>query len=193
MEQTGEYRLAASRQDVWRALNDPDILCRCIDGCLSMDKLDESAYQAKVKASIGPVRATFDTRLELKDLNEPESYRLVGDVKGGPAGFAKGEALVELAEDAGTTVLRYTVNGNVGGKLAQVGSRLIDGAMRKLADDFFAAFGEVVAPGGVEQVASAAAGPVAPGGVGQRYESSGRWMIWIIMFAVLGLALVLAL
>lgn len=190
MEQSGEYRLAASRQDVWRALIDPDILKCCIDGCLAMDKVDETAYQAKVKAKIGPVSATFDTRLNLEDLNEPESYRLVGDVKGGPAGFAKGEARVELQEDGNATLLRYTVNGNVGGKLAQVGSRLIDGAMRKIADDFFAAFGQAVAPGGAELIAPLGAGPEAAGARG--YERSGRWIIWIIVFAVLLLALLLA-
>ena len=188
MEQTGEYRIAAPRDEVWRALNDPEILKRCIDGCLAMERLDETSYQAKVKASVGPVRATFDTELSLEDLKPPESYRLRGNVKGGAAGFAKGDAFVELADDGGATLLRYQVNGNVGGKLAQIGSRLIDAAMRKLADDFFAAFGEAVAPGGTQQIRAAAGGDEQP-----RFERSGRLTIWIIMFVVLALALLFAL
>ena len=184
MEQTGEYRIAAPREEVWRALNDPEILRNCIAGCLSMDQVGETSFEAKVKAKIGPVSATFDTQLELEDLIEPESYRLCGNVKGGAAGFAKGEARVQLSEESGGTLLRCTVTGNVGGKLAQVGSRLIDAATRKIADDFFLAFGEQVAPGGVE--------PVTSGKGAVRYERSGRWTIWVIMFVVLLLALLFA-
>ncbi len=189
MEQTGEYRIAAPREQVWRALNDPEILRSCIAGCLSMDQVGETSFDARVKAKIGPVSATFDTRLELEDLIEPESYRLCGNVKGGVAGFAKGEARVQLSEEDGGTLLRYTVVGNVGGKLAQVGSRLIDAATRKIADDFFSAFGELVAPGGVEPVAESASGS---GTEAVRFEPSGRWTIWVIMFAVLLLALLFA-
>ena len=184
MEQTGEYRIAAPREEVWRALNDPEVLRNCIAGCLSMDQVGETSFEARIKAKIGPVSATFDTQLELEDLIEPESYRLCGNVKGGAAGFAKGEARVQLSEEEGETLLHYTVVGNVGGKLAQVGSRLIDAATRKIADDFFMAFGEQVAPGGVE--------PVPSGKGAVRYERSGRWAIWVIMFAVLLLAMLFA-
>ncbi len=203
MEQTGEYRIAAPRDQVWRALNDPEILRRCIAGCQSMEQTGETSFQATVKAKIGPVSATFDTQLELEDLIEPESYRLCGNVKGGVAGFAKGEARVQLSEEDGGTLLRYTVAGNVGGKLAQVGSRLIDAATRKIADDFFLAFCEQVAPGGVESVAPGASLGSTPGASQGstrgasgtdpgRYETSGRWTIWVIMFVVLLLALLFA-
>jgi carbon monoxide dehydrogenase subunit G len=189
VEQTGEYRIAAPREAVWRALNDPEILRGCIAGCLSMDQVGETSFEAKVKAKIGPVSATFDTRLEIEDPIEPESYRLCGNVKGGAAGFAKGEARVQLSEEDGATLLRYTVVGHVGGKLAQVGSRLIDAVTRKIADDFFSAFGEQVAPGSVRGVSARSTPGVTSGG---RYESSGRWTIWVIMFAVLLLALLFA-
>jgi carbon monoxide dehydrogenase subunit G len=197
VEQTGEYRIAAPREAVWRALNDPEILRGCIAGCLSMDQVGETSFEAKVKAKIGPVSATFDTRLEIEDPIEPESYRLCGNVKGGAAGFAKGEARVQLSEEDGATLLRYTVVGHVGGKLAQVGSRLIDAVTRKIADDFFSAFGEQVAPGSVRGASSGSTRGVSarstPGVTsGGRYESSGRWTIWVIMFAVLLLALLFA-
>lgn len=183
VEQTGEYRIGAAPGAVWEALNDPEILAQCIEGCQALTRDGDDAFAAKVKAKIGPVSATFDTRLELTDLNPPDSYTINANVKGGAAGFGKGVARVSLEDEGGDTVLRYAVEGNVGGKLAQVGSRLIDAAARKMADDFFSAFGEVVAPGHVEKVA-------APGA--EKYESSGTWLIWIIVFAVLALAIVLA-
>lgn len=188
MEQTGEYRIQAGLNEVWAGLNDPEILARCIDGCQSMEKVSDERFDASVKAKIGPVSATFQAALELTDVNPPSSYTLNANVKGGAAGFGKGTAVVNLAEDeatAGATLLRYQVKGNVGGKLAQVGSRLIDGAARKMADDFFAAFGEEVsgeAP--VSTVAAAAGEP--------RYESSGKFAIWIVVFIALLLAMIFA-
>ena len=183
MQQTGEFRIAAAQEAVWRALNDPDVLKQCIDGCQDMAKLGDDAYTATVKARIGPVSATFSADLKLADLNPPSSYTLNAAVKGGAAGFGKGIARVSLADDGGATMLHYEVEGNVGGKLAQIGSRLIDAAARKMADDFFRRFGEVVAPRRVEQVAAPA-----PAG----YERSGQILIWAIAFIVLILAIVLA-
>lgn len=185
MQQTGEFRIAAAREAVWRALNDPDVLKHCIDGCQDMAKIGDDAYTATVKAKVGPVSATFGIELKLGDLNPPSSYTLNGAVKGGAAGFGKGVARVDLADDGGATVLRYEVEGSVGGKLAQVGSRLIDAAARKMADDFFRRFGEIVAPGGTEQV-------VVPKVAAAGYERSGRLLIWAIAFIVLILAIVLA-
>jgi hypothetical protein len=184
MQQSGEYRIGAPRGDVWRALNDPAVLARCIDGCLAMNRITEDAFEATVKAKVGPVSATFKADLKLTDLDPPSAYTLNANVKGGAAGFGKGVARVTLTEDGPATVLRYQVEGNVGGKLAQVGQRLIDGAARKMADDFFGAFGQVVAPGEAEKVAP----PAAEGAV----EKSGQWLVWIVVFAVLILALVLA-
>jgi uncharacterized protein len=183
VQQTGEYRIAAAREKVWLALNDPEVLAQCIEGCQSMTKVAEDAYTTSIKAKVGPVSATFSADLNLSDLNPPSSYTLNGSVKGGAAGFGKGAARVSLVEDGSATILRYQVDANVGGKLAQVGSRLIDGAARKMADDFFRKFGELVAPGETQKVAPA---PV------EGYERSGQRIIWIIVFAVLILAIVLA-
>jgi uncharacterized protein len=147
MQQSGEYRIDAPVSAVWRALNDPQVLARCIDGCQSMERTADDAFRATVKAKVGPVSALFTADVTLVDVVPPCAYSLQASVKGGPAGFGKGTAKVALAEDAGATLLRYDVAGSVGGKLAQVGQRLIDAATRKMADDFFAAFAEAVAPG----------------------------------------------
>ena len=147
MEQSGEYRIPAQRTAVWRSLNDPAVLARCIGGCQSLEPLGEDAFAATVKARVGPVRATFQVALRLTELRPPESYVLHADVKGAAAGFGKGTAQVALVEaEGGTTLLRYSVAGRVGGKLAQIGSRLIDSAARKMADDFFSAFQGALAP-----------------------------------------------
>ena len=141
MEQSGEYAIPAPRGGVWTALNDPQVLRSCIDGCETLAQTGENAFAAQVKAKIGPVSARFQGAVTLEDVNPPESYRMCIEAKGGAAGFGKGEAAVALEEAPdGTTVLRYAVGAAVGGKLAQIGSRLINGAMRKMADSFFAAF-----------------------------------------------------
>ena len=140
MDQSGEYRIPADRADVWRALNDAGTLKRCIDGCQSMERRPDGGFAAVVKARVGPVRAVFNAALDLADINPPESYTINVAVKGGPAGFARGSAAVTLAPDGEETILRYAASANIGGKLAQIGSRLIDGAARKMADDFFKAF-----------------------------------------------------
>lgn len=155
MNQSGEYHIPAERGDVWRALNDPEILRRCINGCRSMEQRADGGFAAVVKARVGPVSATFKADLGLTDVIPQESYTIKVAVKGGPAGFAKGSAEVALADDEGATVLRYTAAANVGGRLAQVGSRLVDGAARKLAQDFFKAFHA--------EMSALAADPVAKG------------------------------
>jgi hypothetical protein len=143
----GEYRIANTRERVWLALNDPEVLRRCIPGCESLERVSDEEMQAKVLAAIGPVKSRFNTTLTLENLNPPASYRLVGVSKGGAAGFGKGAADVELVEDGGVTVLRYDAQFKVGGKLAQVGSRLVVGATKKTADDFFANFSRELDPG----------------------------------------------
>ncbi len=188
MQQTGEFRIAAPREKVWHALNDPDVLAQCIEGCQSMTKVADAAYTTSIKAKVGPVSATFGADITLADLDPPSGYTLTANVKGGAAGFAKGTARVALADDAGATLLRYQVDGNVGGKLAQVGSRLIDAAARKMADDFFRRFTQVLAPSPTVAPVTA---PVAAAAV-SKYEPSGRRIIWIVVFAVLILAIVLA-
>jgi carbon monoxide dehydrogenase subunit G len=145
MDMTGEYRIAAPRQRVWEALNDPEILRQCIPGCEEIQKLSDTELTAKVTAKVGPVKAKFGGKVTLSDLDPPNGYKITGEGTGGAAGFAKGGAAVKLADDGGAaTLLSYTVQANVGGKLAQIGSRLIDSASRKMADDFFARFAEVV-------------------------------------------------
>lgn len=157
MQQSGEYRIEAPVSAVWPALNDPDVLARCIDGCQSMERLGEDAFRATVKAKVGPVSATFIADVNLTDIVPERTYTLQANVKGGPAGFGKGAARVTLVDEGAATLLRYEVEGGVGGKLAQVGQRLIDGAARKMADDFFEKFGETVAPAASQ--AAPAAGP----------------------------------
>lgn len=146
MDINGEFEIATSREQVWEALNDPDVLARCIPGCESIERESDTELLAKIKARIGPVKARFESRIVLSNLNPPESYTISGEGRGGPAGFGKGSADVTLSESNGNTTLRYTATLQVGGKLAQVGSRLVGGAAKKIADDFFGKFVEVLAP-----------------------------------------------
>jgi uncharacterized protein len=162
MDMTGEYRITAPRAKVWAALNDPEILKQCIPGCEEIQKLSDTEMTAKVTARVGPVSAHFGGKVTLSDLDPPNGYRISGEGSGGAAGFAKGGATVKLADDGPGTLLSYTVEAQVGGKLAQIGSRLIDGTARKMAGEFFSRFAEIV--GGPAPAASEAASPTgAPG------------------------------
>ena len=141
MDMTGQQTIPAPRETVWEALNDPDVLKECIPGCEEIEKTSDTGFTAKVAAKVGPVKARFSGAVELTDLNPPSSYRISGEGKGGAAGFAKGGATVELEEaEGGATLLKYTVNASVGGKLAQIGGRLIDSTAKKYANDFFETF-----------------------------------------------------
>ena len=144
MDMTGEYRIEAPRDRVWAALNDTEVLKESIPGCEELTKESDTAFSAKVKAKVGPVSAKFAGRVELTDIVAPVSYRISGEGQGGVAGFAKGGANVRLEEDGGATVLRYEVQASVGGKLAQIGSRLIDSTAKKMAGQFFEKFTEAV-------------------------------------------------
>ena len=141
MELTGERILPASRARVWAALNDPAILSRCIPGCQEIQKSSDTEFTAKVGLAVGPVKATFNGQVTLSDLDPTNGYRISGTGQGGVAGFGKGSAVVTL-EDApdGGTLLRYSADASVGGKLAQIGSRLVEATARKLADEFFTRF-----------------------------------------------------
>ncbi len=147
MQIKGEYQISSSREDVWLALNDPEMLRKCIPGCESLEKISDTELTAQVMAAIGPVRARFNTKLSLENLNPPQSYTLVGESKAGAAGFGRGSADVTLTENDGGTLLSYTADFRVGGKLAQVGSRLVLGVTRKTADDFFGKFSRELDPG----------------------------------------------
>jgi hypothetical protein len=148
MNLTGEYRIAAAREKVWEALNDPEILKQCIDGCQELIKVSDTEFSAKVTAKVGPVKAKFAGKVTLSELDPPNGYTISGEGQGGVAGFAKGGATVKLTEDAGETVLTYDAKAEVGGKLASVGSRLVEGVAKKQADDFFGKFSEIVGGGG---------------------------------------------
>jgi hypothetical protein len=145
MDISGEFDIPVSRQQVWEALNDPQVLAQCIPGCESIERESDTELRAKMKAKIGPVKARFESRILLSNLNPPQSYTISGEGKGGPVGFGKGSADVSLEESDGNTTLHYTATLHVGGKLAQIGSRLVGSAARKIADDFFSKFVEVVA------------------------------------------------
>lgn len=148
MTMHGEVTLPADRQTVWEKLNDPEVLKQCIPGCQSLEKTGDNAFSATAKIKVGPVSATFKGNVELTDLDPPNSYRIVGQGEGGIAGFAKGGAKVNLADaPEGGTLLSYDVEANVGGKIAQLGGRLIDGVAKKNADQFFAKFAEIVREG----------------------------------------------
>jgi carbon monoxide dehydrogenase subunit G len=179
---TGEYRIAAPREAVWAALNDPEVLKACIPGCEELTKLSDTEIDARVAAALGPVRATFATRIQLSDMNPPESYTISGEGKAA-AGFGKGSAQVSLTEDGAVTVLRYSADLRLGGKLAQVGSRLLEGATRQLADQFFDAFAQRLDAGAAKQAEVAAESGTAEA-TGAAGGAAGSKLGWIAAAAV---------
>ncbi len=140
MTMNGEVELAASRETVWAKLNDPEVLKACIPGCELLDKNSDNEFQAIATVKVGPVKARWKGKVRLSDLDPPNSYRISGEGEGGVAGFAKGGAKVSLTEKEGGTLLHYDVEAQIGGKLAQLGQRLINSAAKKTADDFFQKF-----------------------------------------------------
>jgi uncharacterized protein len=187
MEIKGEYKIAAPRDKVFAALNDPVVLQACIPGCESLEKTSDTEMKAKVRIRIGPVSASFSGKVTLSDIDPPNGYRISGEGQGGAAGFAKGGAVVRLRDEGSETVLNYDVDAQVGGKIAQVGARLIDGTARKLADEFFGKFAimvggpppEVAAAGGAtsraaEAPASGGTVPPAPAAAQRGYT---HWLI----------------
>jgi uncharacterized protein len=154
MDMQGSERIEAPVDAVWKALNDPDVLRQAIPGCESLDKTSDTSMVAKVVLKIGPIKAKFEGAVELQNLNPPHSYTISGEGKGGLAGFAKGGADVSLESDGPTaTILTYVVKAEVGGKIAQLGSRLIESTSKKLAAEFFSNFGAAV---GAENSAASA-------------------------------------
>jgi carbon monoxide dehydrogenase subunit G len=186
MEIKGEYRIAASREKVFAALNDVAILQACIPGCESLEKTSDTEMKAKVRMRIGPVSASFTGKVTLSDLDPPNGYKISGEGQGGAAGFAKGGAVVTLREDGADTVLNYNVDAQVGGKIAQVGARLIDGTARKLADEFFSKFAAMVgAPPPGETVAPVAAPAAAPAPSAAAQRGYKHWIVIGVGAAVL--------
>src|SRR6201988_4674523 len=140
MTMTGEVQLPASREVVWAKLNDPEVLKTCIPGCEELNVSGENQFEAVAKMKVGPVSARFQGRVTLSDLDPPNGYKITGEGEGGVAGFAKGGAKVDLADHEGGKRLSYHVDAQIGGKLAQLGQRLINGSAKKMADEFFANF-----------------------------------------------------
>ena len=191
MEMTGERRIPASRQQVWDALNDPEVLKQCIAGCEELEKTSDTEFSARVTSRVGPVTAKFTGKVELSDVDPPNGYTISGEGQGGVAGFAKGGAKVQLADDGDGTLLTYEANGTVGGKLAQIGSRLIDSTARKMADDFFDKFAEAV--GGAEEEAEAEEPAEAPAAAPKSEGlSPAVWIGGLVAIAVIVLVIVLS-
>lgn len=191
MEMSGEYRIEAPIERVWEALNDPEILKQAIPGCDEIVRLSDTELTAKVTARVGPVKASFTGHVTLSDLDPPNSYRISGEGKGGAAGFAKGGANVSLVADGDATILKYEVDATVGGKLAQIGSRLIDGTAKKMAGEFFSTFAEVVGGPAPEEAAAPAAAPAAASGaVSGPVIEAGTWIGASIIAAAVVIALI---
>jgi carbon monoxide dehydrogenase subunit G len=148
MQMSGETVLPAPRERVWAALNDPDMLKACIPGCESFERTGDNSFKALVVTKLGPVKAKFKGNVELLDLDPPNGYRLAGQGDGGIAGFAKGGATVSLSDaEGGGTKLTYVAEGQIGGKLAQLGQRLVDGVAKSMADQFFGNFAKKLSEG----------------------------------------------
>lgn len=159
MDMTGEERIPAKRDIVWSALNSPNVLRKCIPNCEKLEKKSPTEMTATVKIKIGPVSANFKGDITLTNLNPPESYTITGEGQGGIAGFAKGSSDVKLVEEGDETVLTYEIKAQMGGKLAMLGSRMIDSSSKKLAQQFFTKFNKVVAKKAAKAASKGSTGP----------------------------------
>ncbi len=186
MELKGEYQIPAAQEDVWQALNNADILGACIPGCETMEKIGDSQFNAVAKVKVGPVSAKFTGKVTLSDLNPPHSYRISGEGQGGAAGFAKGGAQVNLTPNGDGTLLSYTVDATVGGKLAQIGQRFIDATAKKMADEFFSTFSTRL--GGEPEEAPTPVSPVKEEGL-----PGSLWTILLIAGFILLVGLIVTL
>ena len=192
MEMNGEYRIEASREKVWSALNDTEILKQSIPGCEEINRLSETEMTATVVAKVGPVKAKFTGQVTLSDLNPPNSYRISGEGKGGAAGFAKGGANVSLQSDGNSTILIYSVDATVGGKLAQLGARLIDGTAKKLAGEFFTNFADIVSDSSSTDTNNIKSDNIKTNNInelGRPLIGMGTWIGGLIVLAVVLLAI----
>lgn len=184
MELQGERHLPVDRATAWTALNDPERLRAAIPGCEALERAAENEYRVEIVASLGPVRAKFGGKLHLEDVAAPESYTLRFEGQGGAAGFARGTARVRLDDAGRSTLVVYHVNAQVGGKIAQVGSRLVDSAALKLADDFFAAFERQLAPGAGEARHEESVLEEIESSVTLHDPRTWNWLSWVVLLAV---------
>lgn len=190
MDMSGEYRIRATKQSVWDALNDPETLKASIPGCQNVEKVSDNEMTATVVAKVGPVKATFKGKVTLSDLDPPHGYTITGEGQGGPVGFGKGSATVRLVEEGDETVLSYTASAQVGGKLAQIGQRLVDSTAKSMASQFFTSFAKAVGGpaaevareqvAGVSEPAPAAIAPPPAKGISTR-----TWVIGIVVIVVI--------
>jgi hypothetical protein len=185
MDMSNSVSLPSSQARVWEALNDPAILKQCIDGCESIERTGENEYKVAMTVAIGPVKAKFKGNLRLTDIDPPNAYTLQFDGQGGVAGFGKGSAKVTLTPEGAGTRLAYTVNAQIGGKIAQLGSRLIDGVSKKMADDFFKAFKAAIAPAEAGAGAAAAPATTPVSGAGAMLR---QWRWLLVAAAVVAMA-----
>lgn len=182
MEFTGRYIIPAAPETVWDAIQNPEILKSCIPGCESLEKTADNVFEARATLKIGPVKATFKGRVTLEEMDAPRRCVLRGEGQGGVAGFAKGEAEVVLTPEDGQTVLTYVAKASIGGKLAQIGQRLIDGAAKQIADDFFTRFSQAVneAPPLLENVEDMREVPPAPPVAPVPHPEGISTEIWVV-------------
>lgn len=190
MEMSSVRSVPASVETTWKALNDPEILRQCIPGCEVIERVGEDEYKIAMVAKVGPVSAKFNGRMKISDIVPPQSYAIAFEGQGGAAGFAKGSAKVRLEPEGAGTRMAYDVNAQIGGKLAQIGSRLVDGAARKVADEFFAVFSERVQalgapPAVAAETAPATAAPVPVSGAGLSGNKAIWWVGGIILIVVI--------
>ncbi len=194
MDMTGEKRISASKQAVWDALNDPEVLKVSIPGCDEVTRVSETEFQAKVRLAIGPVKARFSGKVSLSEVDPPNGYTLTGEGNGGVAGFGKGEARVSLREEGNETVVAYTAHASVGGKLAQIGQRLVDSTAKKLTDQFFSNFAAHLSEPGADAPETgdtpaqpAATPPPPPSPEPASAHGTGPWPVSFWIPAVVGL------
>jgi len=184
MQITGSFTVPAPRRRVWEGLNDPEVLRQCIPGCEELARVSDTEFAGKVVSKIGPVKATFGGRVTLSDLDPPNGYTIQGEGKGGVAGFARGAAKVKLSDDGSGTKLDYSVEASVGGKLAQIGGRLVEAAANQTAQEFFARFSAAMGGGGATAETAAAPAPAPAARAGMRV-----W--WLVAAAAIVIAIVI--
>ncbi len=187
MEMTGEYRISAAREDVWAALNDTEVLKRSLRGCEALERIDDTHMKGTVTSKVGPVKATFKGQVTLSEIDPPNGYRIAGEGSAGPAGYAKGGAKVSLRDDGDQTVLAYTVDASIGGKIAQIGSRIVDAAAKRMADDFFKRFSAEL---DAQQSASEQSAPSSEPDPAVKQHS--YMAFWVIALGIAGAAFVYA-
>jgi carbon monoxide dehydrogenase subunit G len=189
MEMTGEQLIPVSQDTVWRGLFAPEVLKECITGCESVEKVSDTEYKVALTAAVGPVKARFVGKLVLSELDPPHSCSLAFEGSGGAAGFGKGSAQVKLTSEGASTRLAYATKASVGGKLAQIGSRLIDGVARKMADDFFVKFNQVMAAPAAAPAAADRGAAVVPTGAAVP-EEAGSLPLWIVAGTIIAMVVI---